>query len=42
MATNGFNIFVLVYSSVSATYQACGLASSLGFALVGGLITGTY
>uniref|UniRef100_A0A671QQ54 Ammonium transporter Rh type A n=1 Tax=Sinocyclocheilus anshuiensis TaxID=1608454 RepID=A0A671QQ54_9TELE len=40
MATNGFNISVLVYPSVTATYQACGLASSLGFALVGGLITG--
>uniref|UniRef100_A0A673HV15 Ammonium transporter Rh type A n=2 Tax=Sinocyclocheilus rhinocerous TaxID=307959 RepID=A0A673HV15_9TELE len=26
--------------NVTATYQACGLASSLGFALVGGLITG--
>uniref|UniRef100_A0A8C2DSB1 Ammonium transporter Rh type A n=1 Tax=Cyprinus carpio TaxID=7962 RepID=A0A8C2DSB1_CYPCA len=40
VATNGFNISVLVYPSVSPGYQACGLASSLGFALVGGLITG--
>lgn len=42
MAINGFNISVLVCPSVSAAHQAGGLASSLGFALVGGLITGGY
>jgi len=41
MTINGFNISVLVCPSVSAAHQAGGLASSLGFALVGGLITGT-